>query len=436
MTKARFVPWLWALLLLAALLAFVFGVEKWYRADSCRQTLERQYEGALSGAVSLMEQAQIKLEKLDVATDEKARAQLLASIGRDASQVQAALSLMPLSHESARDAVKFANQLCDYTDSLILSGDASRERLYPLSVTCGQLADALAGAQSALREGNLSLITEESTFFASADAQQRPMDGISQDIAYPTLVYDGPFSDTRRAGEPRALGDARVTAQEAAAAAKAYIGQTRVADVTPTVETGGAMLAYCFTARLQDGVSLQIAVTKTGGRVLWMSPEHAAFATNTGLEECRAAADAFLSRNGYGGMRANYWQMYDGLAVISYAATQDEVILYPDLVKVQVRMDSAEVVGVEANHYLMNHTARALGSPALSLSQAQARVSSQLSVTAALRCVIPKNGGEKHCYEFTGTYQGQTYLVYINADTGEQEELLKVVHTQNGVLTA
>jgi hypothetical protein len=36
--------------------------------------------------------------------------------------------------------------------------------------------------------------------------------------------------------------------------------------------------------------------------------------------------------------------VYQGLAVISFAATQGETILYPDQIKVQLRMDTAQVV--------------------------------------------------------------------------------------------
>ena len=41
-----------------------------------------------------------------------------------------------------------------------------------------------------------------------------------------------------------------------------------------------------------------------------------------------------------GEMEANHYQVYDGLAVINFVAVQDGVLLYPDLVKVQVRMDT------------------------------------------------------------------------------------------------
>ena len=127
--------------------------------------------------------------------------------------------------------------------------------------------------------------------------------------------------------------------------------------------------------------------------MLWMVPEHAAFAPALTLEECAEAAQGFLLDRGYGEMEANHYQMYDGLAVINFVAVQDGVLLYPDLVKVQIRMDTGEVVGLEANNYLMNHTRRTGLAPALSAQEALEKVSSRLEAGQARLCVIPYREG-------------------------------------------
>ena len=132
-------------------------------------------------------------------------------------------------------------------------------------------------------------------------------------------------------------------------------------------------------------------------------------------------------------MRPTYFQMYQGVAVISFAATQGETLLYPDLIKVQCRLDTAQVVGWEARNYLMNHTNRGLLTPQLTREEARTRVSERLKTNAARLCLIPTDAGEKLCYEFQGEYGGHTYLAYINADTGRQEELLKVVEGASGL---
>ena len=39
------------------------------------------------------------------------------------------------------------------------------------------------------------------------------------------------------------------------------------------------------------------------------------------------------------------------------------------------------------------------------------------------------------CYEFKGKIEDKEYLVYINASTGEEQDILIITNTPNGVLT-
>ena len=57
----------------------------------------------------------------------------------------------------------------------------------------------------------------------------------------------------------------------------------------------------------------------------------------------------------------------------------------------------------------------------------------RLRVEQARLCLIPTDGREKLCYEFRGSYRGRTYLCYISAATGRQEQLLQVVEEDTGL---
>ena len=70
------------------------------------------------------------------------------------------------------------------------------------------------------------------------------------------------------------------------------------------------------------------------------------------------AARAFLAARGYGEMHESYFSRYDGILTVNFAAVQDDVVLYPDLVKVQVSLRDGAVIGLEAGGYLRNHVAR------------------------------------------------------------------------------
>lgn len=45
---------------------------------------------------------------------------------------------------------------------------------------------------------------------------------------------------------------------------------------------------------------------------------------------------------------------------INYAAVQNNVIIYPDLIKVKVALDNGEILGIETTGYLNNNEKRNL----------------------------------------------------------------------------
>ena len=71
-------------------------------------------------------------------------------------------------------------------------------------------------------------------------------------------------------------------------------------------------------------------------------------------------------------------------------------------------------------------------SHSVSRRQAEAAVSERLRVSGARLCVIPLNGKESLCWQFTGVYNGQTYYVYIDARTGRQRDIQRLVVSAEG----
>ncbi len=125
---------------------------------------------------------------------------------------------------------------------------------------------------------------------------------------------------------------------------------------------------------------------------------------------------------------------FDGFLTVNFAPVQDGVVLYPDLVKVQMSMETGMPVGLEAANYLANHVERRLDAPALSVEEARARLNPALDVGHGRLCVIPLDGGEALCYEFAASLDGADYLVYIDAATGEERNIYRLVKDADGTL--
>ena len=399
------------------------------RAEQLEARLREIYDGAVLSALRQTEDMQLALSKALLSGERGAEAQYLNQVSVGAAQVQRSLSLLPLSHTATQNAVKFANQLADYVGTL-LKKDALTEQD---AETLGTLITACADSAGALAEAGKELSRQAAAGTDSFYPNNRQTEAAYDSaIAYPTLIYDGPFSDARETGQAKGLPQKAVTQEEALGIARDFVGSSRVVGVSEGAEMGGVIPCWGVNLRLQD-TALYAAVTKQGGKILLLAPDSADYSPEKSVEECRENALQFLNSKGYEQMRPTYFQVYQGVAVISFAATQGETLLYPDLIKVQCRLDTAQVVGWEARNYLMNHTARGLLTPELTEQEAKAHVGSRLNADSARLCLIPTDAGEKLCYEFQGEYAGHTYLSYINAVTGQQEQLLKVVEGAAGL---
>jgi germination protein YpeB len=252
------------------------------------------------------------------------------------------------------------------------------------------------------------------------------------------LIYDGPYSDSSENREPRGLTGNKVSEGEALGVAMGIAGND--VELSYTGPTDGSIPTYEFESVTEDGRYLYLSITQQGGKLLTMMKS--AKSNREGIPEDEAernryrdAAVKYLSDQGYGEMRATYAQYYSGAALINCAAVQNGVILYSDLIKVWVDREDMEIIGVDARNYFFNHIERQLEQPAISLEEAKGYVSQNLTVQGSAVALIPITPQtERLCYEFKGVYGENEYIVYINAQTGEEEQIFQIINTENGQL--
>ena len=193
----------------------------------------------------------------------------------------------------------------------------------------------------------------------------------------------------------------------------------------------GKIPSYRFS-----GDNVSVTVSRLGGYAVYMRKSRE---IGDYVLEYRQAVDKakrYLERIGMGGFAETYYFTDEGVCVINFAYLDGKTVCYTDLVKVGVAMDTGEIMLYEASGYIVNHTDRAFESAAISAEEAAKTVSPRLKINETALALIPTKGGnEKRCYEFVcETDDKKEILVYINAVTGEEEDILILLKSDGGTL--
>lgn len=249
---------------------------------------------------------------------------------------------------------------------------------------------------------------------------------------YPTLIYDGPFSDHILEKEPEMLkGTTEVTLSDALKKAEKACGTTGLTHSDSNDEQG-KMPSYIFT---KD--STTIAVTKNGGYLSYMLGDRKVSTRSLTALESVSKAKEYLTMLGINHITDTYYEISGNVCTVNFAGTENNIIMYTDLIKVSVAMDNGDILSFDGRGYITNHKKRNLSEPKITAEQARKKISTELIVTDTSLAVVPSAGtNELYCYEFHCTSpDGRQMLVYINADTGKEEQILLLEISENGTLT-
>lgn len=429
----------------------VWGLSQNYRAKNMQIKIENNYNRAFHELVDYVDDIDTLLQKSMLVSTPSQMASISGELFRETSAAKACLGQLPISEVQLENTEKFLSQVGDYTYVLsqnVINNNAVSENDYNNLNSLGKYAstlnDSLLSMQTDIYDGKISFgtVAKEmnahlSTVASAAQDVLSDFEGVEKEFQeYPSLIYDGPFSEHIEKLQPVMFEDKKDISKEAAlSAAKKFLGDKGRNLVYETESANNILPAYSFTAKSNSG-DINIAITKKGGLPVYFTQNRETGEEKLGFSEAVQKAREFLYGRGYVSLKESYYEKSNGIATINFAYEQGGVICYSDLIKVKVALDNGEILGVEMHGYIMNHKYRQFPESALSEEEARGRINSHLKVEKANMALIPKDGEtEKLCYEFTGTHNGRHFIIYINAENGREEEILMLIESENGVLT-
>ncbi len=362
----------------------------------------------------------------------------MVEVSKNATTAEESISYLPLSQDDINQNVRMINQISGYTstlaDKLAEGGNLTAaekdtlQEIYDNVLTMKNELNKFARKIQAgynILDNSMNLRTGRSDF-SSQMAQIHDVD-----IEYPTLIYDGPFSDSVVNSKIKGLSGNKVSKEEASEVLNKMF--KNVVSVHFETETNGRFETYNFRLKNSNDEMQYVQVSKTGGHILTVSGTGSAGNSSIQEDDAEKIALEFAKENGIENPKVVWKDTIANDSYFNIAPVQNGVVLYPDLVKVKIDLVSGSIVGYDATTYYTNHTSRSLGSFGTSIETARAKIPTSLTVVGERKVLAPlEYNREVLCYEFECVNSDDTYYFYINGSTGDEENILKVIKTDDG----
>ncbi|MCY6355510.1 germination protein YpeB [Clostridium sp. ZS2-4] len=361
---------------------------------------------------------------------------------------------LPIPQESIEGTSKFLSQVGDFSYSLAKASTQGRElseddyrNIEELKNQADYLLIQLTDIQANINEGKVKWgeIRKKVSGILKKSDENLITDKFKaiqkQVVQYPTFIYDGPFSDNVLDIKPRIASEKRITEGEAVNVVKNLLGKDKVLNVVKKQEDGKTRIpAYSFEVTLkgrEKGETVVLEVSKNGGKIVYLLDNKNIGEAKIDVKKAADIGSKYLNNIGYKNMKSTYTLKGENTVIISYVYNQEKVPVYPEQIKLKIALDNGSIVGVESEKYLIAHIShRTIPKPKISESKAREKVGKKLKISSIRLAIIPTEmEKEVLCYEFNGTYNDDSFIVYINADTGYEQKILQIISTENGELT-
>ena len=436
------------LIALIAILLIIIGILGYNLYSKNKQyqiVKENDYNMAFYEVVDYVQNVKTYLAKAMISKSAEHGAEILTHVWKEANLAQSYVGILPIESQELENTAKFLNQVSEYSYSLSRKNidgeqlsDEDMEKINELYNYSNDLSNTLNEISLELNNGTLRWADLMKNTEGSEIAEVSSFNVVEQNFhEYTGLIYDGAFSNHITSSEKKGLTGEDIDEETAKKKAEEFIGTENVKETKSNgyVENGDIPV-YRFEIITNNDKTIGISISKKGGHIVYLNYNREVSEEKISPEEAIEKGKEYLAQKGFDNMQQTYYLKEEGFITVNYAYIQNDVLIYPDLIKVKIALDDGEVIGLEATGYLNCHYQRTISTNKISVEDARKNLSNKIQITSEKLAIIPTEWNtEVFCYEFKGKIEDIEFLAYVNAETGKEEDILILTNTPNGTLT-
>ena len=446
---------LWIGTLAAAfLISLGWGYNEYRLASNYRLVAENNNYRALTDFASHLDQLETDMVKSDVASNPTQKILYLSQISSKTDAALKDFSQIPADQAGLSYVGQFLTQSGDFARTLeqrVASGGTispeeektlrdMHERIVPVNQKVQDIMNRMDTENLVWTDPTPSIgqrlgfggpqIAE-----AAADGSEAPSKSVRSGLdqldsslqKLPPFSYTGDYA-TRVVSKPLGLPSGDVTRDQAQGVAQAFLNKVGYPNATPEFvgESKGVLGGYMWKYK---GANLE--VSHQGGVITLYRDQRSIETRVMSIEEASNKAKTSLQTLG--------WQLvltssedFGSYVQFDAVAEKDGVRIYPDKVRLLIALDNGQLIGMDAAPFYAFHHSRNFP-PKITMDQAVRKLRPNFQVLESHLAVIAKSGNQEvYSYEFRGRFQGEEYLIYLNASTGAEEKIQRILKTPRG----
>ncbi len=458
------------------------------RMNQADMALSTGYRGALYELTGTISDVDGDLAKARVASGRQTQSELFTDLLVKTRLAESTLEKFPVDQETDMNMTAFLNRTGDVAQKILeklRAGEKLTENDYKtienLYAVNQKILAELTALTEELSDKDMAMFMKDKAgnkvyehfrniedYALEGGANEGNEGGIAATNGYPS------GKSSKKHGAKQGVSSA-----QAEEACRKYFADYNIAEIMYSGETESEEIdAFNFSMTDAQGKRLYAEIAKENGALVGFDYFADCSAKNFDLENALTIAENYLNFLGYENMTA-VWVSESGVnATFLFVYENDGVAYYPDSVSVKVCEERGKAVGFTAVNYLNNHARRGelpaltaaaetdgapegavAGAEVLTTAKKQPKIAksakpekpekpakpeivseetaekalnNKLTVISSRKAVIKKGDRERLCYEFACNFGEDGYFIYVDAFSGEEIQVNRVLTTAQG----